>query len=223
MKLRTLTIAVIAAASAVAIAQGGNPRPPGQAGPGGQPVQRQGGFGMGRSMGSAFILMRADVQKELKLTATQKSTVEKKMQALMPKPGAAGQRPDFKKLSDQAKAVVKSTLTAAQYKRYEELSLQMQGAGALGRDDIAAKLGLTAAQKQKIQTISKSAGDQMRQTFEKNRNNPDAARKAAESLRTSTNTKVLAVLTPAQKAKWLTMIGKPFTFQRQQRTRPPGG
>ncbi len=234
MKLnRTSFIACVALVAAVAIPTLSIAQAPPAAGGG----QRQGGGG-GRGMSGMFLLMMPEVQKELKITAAQKSSLEKALSSMMPgsarppqgaqgggagrppQGGQGGQRPDFAAMEKKVMAV----LTAAQKTRLEELRLQQSGANAFRRDEVAKKVGLTDKQKKAIEDIMEKARPNMtrggqgggQQDFEKMRKEMMAKRAAA-------NKAAMALLTPAQKATWAKMTGKPFTFPPMQMRMGGGG
>lgn len=196
MNFRITGIAILAA-SALAAAQQGPP-PPGsdQRGPG--PEGQRGQFGspmrrMGPPMGVG-LLMRPEVQQELKLTKDQIDKIED----LAPRPpmmgpggpgsagpGRQGQRPraqgqpggpppgqgqlggppqgqggfgagrrgmDGQRM-ERMDRELRKILDESQYKRYKEISLQVQGAPALGRPDVAAKVGLSDDQVDQIHDL----------------------------------------------------------------------
>lgn len=232
---RTSLLACVAVAAmalpAFSLAQGGRaPQGGGQPPQGGQ---RQGG---GRGMSGLFMLMMPEVQKELKITTAQKSSIEKALSSMpgMGRPGQGGQggrppqgggqppqggqRPDFGAIEKKVLAV----FTPAQKTRYEELRLQQAGANAFRRDEVSKKLGLTEAQKKAIQGVMDKArpnfsgGGGGQQDFEK-------MRKEMETKRAAANKAAMALLTPAQKATWAKMVGKPFTFPKMQMRMGGGG
>ena len=141
-----------------------NPPPPGprggqggfQGGPHGGP---NGGPGMGRMPmgGLAGLLRNPDVKKELGVTDEQISKIESETRKVMeamrndggqPQPG---RQPGSHR--DKVQAVLKSSLSEAQFKRFNEIELQVVGARALLRPDIREKLGLTEEQIEDIQDI----------------------------------------------------------------------
>lgn len=151
--LNRLTLAAFVASAIVTIAsaQGpGFPPPPGEQGgqhrgPGGQ--GGPGGPGMRRPNGGPAILMMPEVREELKLTDEQ---VESLHEAL-PRP-QSGQRLGRGEM-EKVEATIKGILSEGQYRRYQQISLQMQGPGALVRPDIAQKLGLSEDQVEQIHSI----------------------------------------------------------------------
>ncbi|MCO5296631.1 MAG: hypothetical protein M9921_07225 [Fimbriimonadaceae bacterium] len=264
------TVATVALSGA-AIAQGGFGG--GQRGQGGQ----GGGFqrgpggpgGMRGGQGGPGILMRLDVQKELKLTQTQ---IEK-IQAEFGRPGGGpggpggaggfgggqrgqggqggvgggqrgqggqggvggGQRgqggpPNFdpeamRQRAEEQDAKVKAILNDGQYKRYHELDLQLQGARALNRPDVADKVGLSETQRDQIREIQQTAMQGMRGQFGGNGQRPDPQQMRAqmEKMQKEIDAKILAVLNGQQKSKWQSMLGKAFKFDDAGGPPPPPG
>jgi Spy/CpxP family protein refolding chaperone len=146
--------------SPLATAQGppGGMRGPG--GPGGP-----GGFGgPGGPMGPPLLMFPA-VQKELKLTESQKSqyrklqtTVGQKMRTAFSRPRQG--RSDPEKMRTQMEAINKEQekgiariLKEEQAKRLGEIELQREGIFAVARSPIAKKLKLTSDQSKQIKTI----------------------------------------------------------------------
>jgi Spy/CpxP family protein refolding chaperone len=200
-----------------------------------QPMTAFGGFGF-----HPFLIWREDVQKELKLTEAQKKSLQTLPQSLRPprqgaprsQPGQSSQpgqgqrergpRPNFEEMMLKA---IKDILTPAQEKRLEELTLQWMGPPALLLPDVAKKVGLTTQQQQKIRELEQAHSQKARETFQRGRNNPQEREKMLQQwvkLRKELDTKILALLTPAQKQKWQSLLGKPFTFNPPQIRESPG-
>lgn len=194
---------------------------------------RRGGFGgggFGGMMGSPVGLLRMpEVRKELSLTEDQNKQVDEALAQSNPGRGggAGGGGGNFQNLSqeeqqkrmeemrkrmDEATASVKKVLTPEQNKRLDQLALQRQGASALARPEIAKDLGLSAEQKEKIETIQESSRPQ----FGNFRDLSDEQRQKAfaemQEKQQKAQTEMLAVLTDEQKTKFSEMKGKEFTF-----------
>lgn len=167
--------------------------------PGGQ-GGRQGGRGFNMGM-----MLRSDQFKtELKLTADQVT----KLEAAMPQQGQGGGQdatPEERaKQRAEVEKKVQAILKPEQQARIKQIELQMRGARALTREDVAKELGLSADQSKKIE----AALDVQR---------PEGGdRDAFMKLREEAGKKALGLLTPAQKTQWEKMLGKPFVFQRPQ-------
>src|ERR1043165_3821197 len=111
----------------------------------------RGGGGMGRGGNPLMLLNVETVQKELKITEDQKSALTKLQSE---QPSFADMRnmsaDERQAAGEKVQKEVAGILNADQSKRLEEIQLQMMGARALQRADVAEKLGLTEDQKQKI-------------------------------------------------------------------------
>lgn len=195
----------------------------------------RGGFGGMRMRGGAMLLMRPDVQQELKLTEEQQQQLR---QAMAPPGGGrggfgGGQRPDpaaREAREREMDAKIKTVLNDGQYTRYHELSVQMEGPPALVRPMVAEKVGLSAQQRDQIQTILQSSAAGQRGQFQQRgqgeRPSPEQLqqlRQQMEAARTETNNKIVAVLTDEQKQKWQSLQGSPFTFEPMGFGRRGGG
>ena len=180
---------------------------------------------MGR-MAGPMILMNPQVQAELKLTEDQ---VAKLREALRPAggpggPGGAGGRGGFGGGADpqareqmrlEQEKKIKEILSAEQYKRYQEISLQLEGPAALARKEIADKVGLSDSQREKIQAILEEQRATMRDMFQGGAGGDrQAMMEEMQKLRKATDEKILGVLTAEQKKTWEGMLGKPFQLQR---------
>jgi Spy/CpxP family protein refolding chaperone len=230
---RILTIVVaLALVSSVVMAQGG----------GGGGRGAGGGQRFGGQNGGAGMLNRDDVSTELKLTAEQKTKIQEAITASRPQGGGGaaggggggagagggggnrggGGFGGRGALSAEAQialdAKLKTILDATQYARYRELNRQQAGGFALMQEVEAKELGLTDAQKQSLQTVNSDMNAERQQMFQGagggGGGNVDMAaiQEQMTKLRTTYGAKMLAVLTPEQKAKWDASLGKPFKF-----------
>ncbi len=222
---RILTIlAVTAAIGSMALAQGGGQR-------GGQ----RGAF----QRGGPGLLNRADVQKELKMTSSQKSKIESLLESQRGQRfggggggrggndgggrrggGGGGRRGGFGGgLSPEMVKSIKGILDDAQYKRFTELSLQQAGGFALNREDIAKQLKLTSKQKSELQEINQDMRADMQDMFSGGGGGGDRAaiREELQALRADYGKDMLKLLTADQKKIWASMVGKTFKFQQIDR------
>lgn len=203
--MRKALVAVLVAVACSAFAQTTPPD-------GGTPPQgRRAG---GRATQGPSLLLRPQVEQELKLSTDQIS----KIQALLPAPGSTPQRMTAEERKQQADQV-KSILTPDQYTRYQQIVLQLAGPRALERKQVATELGLSADQVSQIRQIIASyqpsaptapAGGTAGPTG----GAPGRAPRLTRAQREEMDGKILAVLTPDQKTKWQSMIGAPFTLSR---------
>jgi hypothetical protein len=165
---------------------------------------RMGGGGMGGGM-----LMMPELQKELKITAAQKASLDKIMKEMQATPRDKMNRETMQKFQTRITGV----LSQWQKGRLKEIELQARGGSALLDPEVQKQLGITAAQKTKLTSIREASQKEMRTKFE-------AARKAEkpmdptamQNLRQAQDAKYMAVLSATQKAKWKTMTGKPFAM-----------
>lgn len=183
-----------------ALAQGSAPaRPQGGRQGGGM---RMGGMGGG-------MLMIPELQKELKVTAAQKASIDKIVKEMQAVPRDKMNREAAQKYMTR----INNVLSATQKARLKQIELQMQGGSALLNPEVQKSLGITAAQKTKLTSLRETSQKDMRAKMEAARkaNKPlDPA--AMQKLRKAQDAKFLAVLSASQKAKWNTMIGKPFAM-----------
>lgn len=128
------------------------------------------------------------------------------------------QRQQFREQAEarqkQEKEKLAAILKPEQMKRLEELVLQRQGSGVLGNAEVAAALGITDEQKERIaktrQESMEANREQMRELAQGG--DREAARAKMTELRKAADDKVYAVLTDAQRKKLDGMLGTPFKF-----------
>jgi len=200
-----------------------------QRGGGGQGPGGRQGFGM---MASPRLLLNPQVQAELKITEEQVAKVREALGG----PGGPGGRGGFgggagggggrgalggdpqqrEQMRLEQEKKIKEILSAEQFKRYQEISLQQEGPAAFARKEVADKLGLSDSQRQKVNAILEEQRATMRDMFQGGGGGGDrqAMMETMQKLREETNAKLLAVLTAEQKKVWEGMLGKPFQFQR---------
>lgn len=198
-----------------------------------QPGGGRGGMmgGPGGGMSPLALAQVEAVQKEIEAVEDQVAAIRK----LAEETQAArreGDRPDFRNMDEAARekafaemraqreketaattAKLGEILLPLQMERLEQIALQMRGTGALADPAIAAKLGLTADQKQKIEAAMTANREAMQQAFQGGRDQDrEQMRARFQQLRTSADEKLLAVLTTAQKAAYEKMKGPAFTM-----------
>ncbi len=229
MKLRTLIISAVVVALAIpslSMAQGGGQR--GQGGGQGGFGQRGGQFGFGGQT-NLSLLGRADVQKDMKMTAEQIAGVQKireaqqeKMRARMEElRGGGGGGGDFQAIRDEMDKMNKENDEAAmkllddkQKERLQQISVQMGGVRVVLRDEKVQKaLGLTAQQKidlDKLQASQQQANQELGQRMR----NQEISREEFTAIREKNDKildeEIMKVLTQAQKDTWNSMQGPKF-------------
>lgn len=227
-----LTIGVaLTLAAAPILAQG-----PGGRGPGGFPGRGPGGPMMG---GGLRMLAIPEVQKELKLDPAQvdllrglQAESDAKMRSLFDRSRGDGgsresSRAEFEKLRAEQDKQVAEILDAKQRARLKQLEVQQSGVRALGQPAVQKQLALTAEQKQKIGQALENEREAMRAAFTGGGFDPsqrDQIRQKMMTIRTSTETKLNAVLTDGQKKQFTAMQGPKFNFPERRFDRGgPGG
>jgi hypothetical protein len=187
---------------------------------------RPGGQGFRMGGGSAALLMAPDVQKELKLTDTQKTQVRGAIQksfadaqALFQQ-GQNGSQEErmqaFQKLQAEQQKTIDGILNPDQRKRLHEILLQQQGGMALANPEVASELKLTDDQKTKLGATLQQQSQAMRDLFQSAGNaggGPGgfgAIREKMQALQKDTSAKITALLTDEQQKQWKEMQGAPF-------------
>jgi hypothetical protein len=195
-----------------------------------------GGRGGGMGNDPTVLLGMEPVQKELELSAEQKTQVtklaEEAQQARMDLFQSGASREDMQtKMQDLGKANKKKAddiLLDKQRARLDQISLQfaiqMAGPSAFIRPELADKLGLTAEQKDKIQTISDETQEKRRDIFQDANGDFQGAQEKIGKLNTEQKDKAMGLLTSDQKTKLDSMTGKEFKIDITQMFRGgPGG
>lgn len=201
------------------------------------------------------LLQDKKVQAELKITEAQRTKLNKHADSFNAKAAAYQKeleaeakktkkqvQPDPKRMNaimSDLKSKVLAELSAVQLKRLRELSLQAVGVTALGDDLVAAKIGLTSAQKTQVRSVVKSGLDAANKLLAqadanarkgiKEPKNEAEMKKAEETyakkieaeqkkiqpqlqkIRQDTIQKALKVLNAKQNETWKQLQGKPFT------------
>jgi len=196
-----------------------------------------GGFGQ-QSPGQEKLgyLANEAVQKELELADDQKADLKKiaeeaatKARDLVPQGGFQGFRDLSQEERDKRMAEVRTkgealgkdmlkkvegVLLPHQMDRLQEIWVQVKGTAVLLDADTGKQLAITETQKEKITEIRDAARREMGQGGGGGNNNDEAARTAARERFTKIgqerDTKVVAVLTADQKAKYEKMKGEAF-------------
>ena len=225
--MRTFATVLAVLAVSLTFAQG--------AGPGGG--QGRPGGGQGRMGGGMMqenrvtLLMRPDVQQELKITAEQRQQI----QAAMPQRGQGGQAGGGQQGGGQAGAgqgrgqgggqgdqfaeivfTIKKILTPEQWDRLTGLYIQRAGNSSVMDQEIAKAINLTDSQKASIQQAQQEQRQQMMEMMQEARQNGGDMAAMAEmrtKMQEQMNETIGGILTSDQKAMLREMRGEPFTFQ----------
>ncbi len=193
----------------------------------------RGGFGGFGGGGAAGLISMEAVQKEIGVTTEQVEKIQTAMRELGGGRGpGGGDRPNFQEMSEEertkffeemrkqgeerakkAEEILKANLDAKQLSRLEELRIQREGAGALARTEVAAKLKLTDEQKEKIKTALASGQMDFRSIGrDASQEDRQKAMQEFQAKREKANADALAVLTADQTAALETMKGAKFEF-----------
>ncbi len=196
------------------------------------------------------------VQKEIDLLPEQLADVQKALEAQRGRRfggGAGGERPNFREMTEQQreeffanmrkeaekrqkelKEKISEYLLPHQMDRLQEIALQLTGVAALMDDEIAKKLGISEAQKEKMEAVQQEAREQMFARFrggqdggerpnfremseEERQKFFDNIRKEAEERQKELSNKLVGALTASQKSEWEKMQGKPFELSEEER------
>jgi serine/threonine protein kinase len=166
------------------------------------------------------ILHQPDVQKELGLSKEQREALgrigNRWMEAFtkaFQRPPADAERSRLALAKDQKEEVAR-LLTAAQMRRFRGLAAQFLGPAAFSDPQMWKKLSLTPAQVAKVRAIQNQTGTHGPRFGPPGWGSDDGRSKAALQ-------KILAQLTPEQRARWDELVGEPFTFKPFGPPRPP--
>jgi hypothetical protein len=183
------------------------------------PIGAQPPGGGGRMMGGGGYTLiglvgQKSVQADLKLTDDESKNVEKvvaKSREAMGDLRSLGNEERREKMQAMGAANEKAlaeVLSADQMKRLKQITLQAQGVAAVERPEVAEALALTSEQKEKLQTIRRDLGSEMRDLG--GGEDREAAAKKMTAARKAATEKMLGIFTDAQKAKWTELSGEPF-------------
>jgi tRNA A-37 threonylcarbamoyl transferase component Bud32 len=106
-----------------------------------------------------------------------------------------------------SEADLHAILTAGQLARLRQIGLQSEGPGAFRDPEVAAELGLTAEQRDRVRVIEDDAAFGWMRAMGRGPNAGDFGRVDAKE--PSTNERLLAVLTEAQARRWRELTGDP--------------
>jgi hypothetical protein len=177
------------------------------------------------ALGPPFIVFREKVLDELKVSDDQR---EKLMQLVMEQIMETGpflnslaeSGPEReKKLEEHRKNAreklaghLKDVLQPAQRDRLRQVTLQQEGAFALGQDDVRKELKISQEQMKKfmgvVQDLQRNVESLVKEV--QAGGNPAEIRPKIEQLRKDHAQKLEAILTDAQKKQWKEMLGPPF-------------
>jgi hypothetical protein len=177
------------------------------------------------ALGPAFMVFRAKVQKDLKVSDEQKQKLAKRLQNTV-----QDARPFFQKLADtkpeerekelqsyrqkvqkKLAAFLKETLTDGQLKRLRQLELQQEGPFALFvRPDLGKKLKITDKQRKQFMGVVQELQKKIEPLIKKTQSggNPQEIRPKVMKIRKEHEDRIEVILSDAQKKQWKEMLGK---------------
>jgi hypothetical protein len=175
-----------------------------------------GGRGMGGGRGPLGLLMRKDVQEDLKMSEDQVSKVKElsdKQREAMAEMKDLSKEERQDKMKEMGKANQKALvqiLKPEQQKRLKQLQLQQEGPNAIVRNpEVADGLNLNGDQREKLKGIADDTRKEMQDLRDSGETGPEMFKKMAE-INKNSGEKIMAVLTDEQKTKWKEMQGEPF-------------
>ena len=177
-----------------------------------------------------LLMLNASVQKELRISPAAGAKIQQAFlndaMKLMPalSGGVKGKAPltdaQRAKLTlkgiDEMQAHMAALLNPAQKVRLRQLTLQSIGAAAVLQPKVAKGLGLSPTQREKLTARISDANETMANRLNRSRRPAEWRNQMGEMTRLQAEAKaqsqraLMSTLTPAQQAKWKTMLGKPF-------------
>jgi hypothetical protein len=118
-----------------------------------------------------------------------------------------------KELNEATTKAIGEFLKPEQIARLTQISYQTRGAMAFNDPEVAKKLSLTDAQTSEIKTIVEESGREVRQIFQDNQDDREAAMKKVAEHRKETLAKITAKLNDEQQKTWKEMLGSPFEIK----------
>jgi Spy/CpxP family protein refolding chaperone len=120
--------------------------------------------------------------------------------------------PKFAELFETSRKQTRAIVTPEQAHRLRQIVWQQEGGLAFCHPHVAKELQLSAEQKEKIKAIQKETREALKNYWMENapQNRAQVFSKRKE-LHDDAAAKMMALITPEQKAKWQEMIGEPFT------------
>jgi hypothetical protein len=181
---------------------------------------------LGRGSGPSQLLLRPEVQKELKMTDDQikraeavsmeiRGGLDEKFAEVAELDGRERDRKKMElgnEIKRRARAYVRTILSPEQHKRLDEIAVRAAGILALKDEQVETALNLTKEQKADIQKFMQDAITEMQVLFKSTPEEHEEAQKIVARYRKAAYDKALTLLTPDQRKKWDELRGEPFTF-----------
>ncbi len=124
-----------------------------------------------------------------------------------------------KKMEERAKENkkrVEAILLPPQLGRLDKISIQVAGATALDRTDVAEKLKLTDSQKKSLEDLATESRTKIQESFSGGALGPGEMQEKMAAINKDRKEKALAVLTKEQRERFDTMQGKKFELDLSQ-------
>jgi hypothetical protein len=115
----------------------------------------------------------------------------------------------FKEMAEANEKAVAAILAPAQVTRLKQMALQSRVPQAFSEPELAEALHLTAEQKARIRAVQEEALHALAEAARAGRGPAEADQRARE-VRRSAAEKIVAELTPPQRAAWKELAGEPF-------------
>jgi len=194
------------------------------------------GFGQGSGQGTRMsndapndpstLLTAEAVQKELALTDEQQARLQKLRDertaegpAFFTQLMGLSQSEIQKRFESRAKVSrqkIAQILTPKQNERLSEINIQMAGITALGYQEVADKIGLTADQKIQLKNLADDTGRRLTELFPtsqaqlRDEQTRQERKKKQDAIKSERKDKVISLLTNEQKAKFEKLQGEKF-------------
>jgi hypothetical protein len=177
------------------------------------------------ALGPQFVVYREKVLDELKVSDDQREKLMQHLQDRIMETGPfleslkdAGPERE-KKLEEHRKHAreklakqLKEVLQPEQLKRLRQVTLQQEGAFALGSEDVRKELKITQEQMMKFMSVVQDLQKSVQRLVKEAQSggNPEEIRPKVEQLRKDHAKKLEAILTDAQRKQWKELLGPPF-------------
>jgi Spy/CpxP family protein refolding chaperone len=186
--------------------------------------------GRGFPLSAARLATADEVQAALKLSDEQKDKIAAINDELRDDVREAfqsgGGLEQMQELNEKASAKLAEVLDEGQQKRLMGVLVQLNGPGALMEPAVVSELKLTEEQKARLAEIRQTGMQSFRDAFQQMREqnlSRDEIRAKFDELRADTDKKLLAELTPEQRAQLESLKGEPIEIDIAQFRGPGGG
>lgn len=161
------------------------------------------------------LLRQKSVQHELKVSPEEAKKIHafashqwQKAQELA-KASKEEREKKFDVMAQENEKFLNDCLRPEQRKRLQQIAMQRAGLLWIARSDVAAELGLSAEQKQKVKELHKEAHKEAMAILGSDKDKV-VKKEQLHEMRMKDRKRLMSILTPDQKAKWKGMIGDEF-------------